>query len=34
MAQNLLAVGVLDLLGSGTVTVLAQTEDGVVILAL
>ena len=34
MAEDLLAVGTLDLFGSSLVAVFAKTEDGVVILAL
>jgi hypothetical protein len=34
VAEDLLAVGALDLFGGSLVTVLAETEDGVVILAL
>jgi hypothetical protein len=34
MAEDLLAVGTLDLLGGGTPAVLGQTENGVVILGL
>lgn len=34
VAEDLLAVGALDLFGGSLVAVLAETEDGVVILAL